>query len=85
VTEIAKDGNVSIGSIPKITNKEGIGVILCSLEDGPKRFTQLMVDTKLNPNILDRHLNLLLEFGFVVKDKRSYRLTESGTKIVCGL
>lgn len=85
MTEIAKDGNVSTGSIPKITNKEGIEVILCSLEDGPKRFTQLMVDTKLNPNILDRHLNLLLEFGFVVKDKRSYKLTEFGTKIVCGL
>nr|WP_202318793.1 ArsR family transcriptional regulator [Archaeoglobus neptunius] len=56
--------------------------ILYCLEKEPKRFSQIMFETKLNPSILDRHLKVLLKFGLVVKDGNFYRLTESGIRVV---
>nr|WP_276627482.1 ArsR family transcriptional regulator [Archaeoglobus fulgidus] len=62
--------------------RKGVSDILYSLSDGPKKFSQLMFDTKLNPSILDRHLKVLLKVGLVIKEDKHYKLTESGTKVV---
>lgn len=73
---------VSVKDILKIIGRKGVSDILYSLESGPKKFSQLMFDTKLNPSILDRHLKVLLKVGLVVKEDKVYRLTEAGLKVV---
>jgi DNA-binding HxlR family transcriptional regulator len=72
----------SVKDVLKIIGRKGVSDILYSLEKGPKRFSQLMFDTKLNPSILDRHLKVLMKYGLVTKEEKSYRLTESGMKVV---
>ena len=66
----------------KVIARKGVSDILYSLERGPKRFSQLMFDTKLNPSILDRHLKALIKLELVVKDSGLYRLTEAGDRVV---
>lgn len=65
----------------KVVSRTGIVEILVNLENGPKKFSQLMFDTQLNPGILDRHLKALLNVGLVEKDSENYVLTKTG-KIV---
>ena len=72
----------SVKDVLKIIGRKGVSDILYSLERGPKRFSQLMFDTKLNPSILDRHLKVLTKYGLVIKEEKCYRLTESGMKVV---
>ncbi|AAB89442.1 MULTISPECIES: helix-turn-helix domain-containing protein [Archaeoglobus] len=74
--------DISVKEVLKIIGRKGVSDILYSLSDGPKKFSQLMFDTKLNPSILDRHLKVLLKVGLVIKEDKHYKLTESGTKVV---
>lgn len=74
--------DISVKDVLKIIGRKGVSDILYSLEEGPKKFSQLMFDTKLNPSILDRHLKVLLKVGLVVKEDKCYKLTESGSKVV---
>lgn len=79
-----KAGKIDYGvsDVLKIIGRKGMSDILYCLENEPKRFSQLMFETKLNPSILDRHLKVLLKFGLVMKEDNFYRLTESGIKVV---
>ncbi len=79
-----KTGNAdySVSDVLKIIGRKGMSDILYCLENEPKRFSQIMFETKLNPSILDRHLKVLLKFGLVVKENNFYRLTESGIRVV---
>ncbi len=57
--------------------------VLASLGKGPKRFTEIMFETKLNPGILNRVLKTLIGSGIVAKcaNDEGYELTEKGIKI----
>jgi DNA-binding HxlR family transcriptional regulator len=57
--------------------------VLASLGKGPKRFTEVMFETKLNPGILNRVLKTLITSGIVNKcaNDEGYELTEKGIKI----
>jgi len=57
--------------------------VLVSLGKGPKRFTEIMFETKLNPGILNRVLKTLIGSGIVGKrdNDEGYELTEKGIKI----
>jgi len=79
-----KTGNAgyTVSDVLKIIGRKGMSDILYCLGNEPKRFSQIMFETKLNPSILDRHLKVLLKFGLVVKENNFYRLTESGIRVV---
>ncbi len=66
----------------KLLSKKGACEILFKLETGPKRFSQLMFEVKLNPGILSRHLKALMELEIVSKNSEMYELTESGKKLI---
>lgn len=72
----------SVSEVLKIIGRKGMSDILYCLESEPKRFSQLMFETRLNPSILDRHLKVLVKLGLVVKEDNFYRLTESGIRVV---
>lgn len=57
--------------------------VLASLGKGPKRFTEIMFETKLNPGILNRVLKTLINQGIIARcpDDEGYELTEKGIKI----
>ncbi len=81
VTEAARN-SYSTGDLLRIIGRRGMTDILYCLESEPKRFSQIMFETRLNPSILDRHLKVLIKLGLVVKEDNLYRLTESGTKVI---
>ncbi|WP_456468078.1 winged helix-turn-helix domain-containing protein [Archaeoglobus sp.] len=64
--------------ILKILARSGVGDILSSLEASPRKFSQLMFETKLNPGILTRHLKTLTEHSIIEKNSDIYELTEKG-------
>ncbi len=66
----------------KVISRNGMIEILLSLKSGPKRFSQLMFDTQLNPGILDRHLKALLEVSLVEKSSENYMLTNAGKVVL---
>ncbi len=66
----------------KVISRNGMIEILLSLKNGPKRFSQLMFDTQLNPGILDRHLKALLEVSLVEKSSENYMLTNAGKVVL---
>lgn len=66
----------------KVISRNGVGNILLCLEKSPRRFSQLMFETKLNPGILDRHLKALMELKIVEKNSETYELTETGRRLV---
>jgi DNA-binding HxlR family transcriptional regulator len=68
--------------ILKVVSRSGVSPILFSLRRSPRRFSQLMFETRLNPGILNRHLKSLMELEIVEKDADSYVLTDTGKKIV---
>ncbi|MEM1579095.1 MAG: ArsR family transcriptional regulator [Archaeoglobaceae archaeon] len=68
--------------ILKLISKRGVSSILRILRENPRRFSQIMFETKLNPSILDRHLKALIKAGLVVKDGENYRLTDYGDYIL---
>ena len=58
-------------------------VALFKLETGPRKFSQLMFDVKVNPGALSKHLKNLVELGAVSKnDLEMYGLTEYGRELV---
>lgn len=65
----------------KVISRNGVSDILFSLEKNPRRFSQLMFETKLNPGILDRHLKALMEFNLVQKNSETYELTDAGKRL----
>ncbi|MEM1670492.1 MAG: ArsR family transcriptional regulator [Archaeoglobaceae archaeon] len=65
----------------KVISRNGVSDILFSLEKNPRRFSQLMFETKLNPGILDRHLKALMEFNLVQKNSETYELTDTGRRL----
>ncbi len=70
------------GAILKVLSRNGVSDILFSLEESPKRFSQLMFEARLNPGVLDRHLKVLMGFELVVKVDGRYELTERGRRAV---
>jgi DNA-binding HxlR family transcriptional regulator len=57
-------------------------VALFKLETGPRKFSQLMFDVKINPGALSRYLKTLVELGAVSKnDLEMYELTERGREL----
>ncbi len=62
----------------KVLSRSGVPNIIFSLESGPKRFSQIMFDVKLNPGVLDRHLKALADIGVVKKNGGVYELTDKG-------
>jgi len=77
------ENNITVEKdVLKVIARKGVSDILYSLERGPKRFSQLMFDTRLNPSILDRHLKALIKLELVEKDSGLYKLTEAGDRVV---
>lgn len=72
----------NLKDVLKVIARKGVSDILYSLERSPKRFSQLMFDTQLNPSILDRHLKALIQLDLITKEDGLYRLTEIGDKVV---
>jgi len=68
--------------ILKVISRRGVSDLLNSLNTGPKKFSQLMFETKLNPSIIDRHLKALLKLGLIYKDSENYALTDRGKSIL---
>lgn len=68
--------------ILKVISRRGVGDLLNSLKNGPKKFSQLMFETRLNPSIIDRHLKALIKLGLVSKENESYMLTEQGRSVL---
>jgi DNA-binding HxlR family transcriptional regulator len=70
--------------ILKTISYAGTMEVLTSLGKGPKRFTEIMFETKLNPGILNRVLKTLITSGIVVRcanEEDGYELTGKGIKI----
>ncbi|MDK2795418.1 MAG: hypothetical protein PWQ58_617 [Archaeoglobaceae archaeon] len=68
--------------ILKVISRRGVADLLNSLKAGPKKFSHLMFDTRLNPSIIDRHLKSLIKLGLVSKDNENYCLTERGKSVL---
>jgi DNA-binding HxlR family transcriptional regulator len=69
--------------ILKTISYAGTMEVLAALGKGPKRFTEIMFETKLNPGILNRVLKTLISSGIVARcaNDEGYELTEKGIKI----
>jgi DNA-binding HxlR family transcriptional regulator len=69
--------------ILKTISYAGTMEVLAALGKGPKRFTEIMFETKLNPGILNRVLKTLISSGIVAKcgNDEGYELTEKDIKI----
>ncbi len=69
--------------ILKTISYAGTMEVLASLSKGPKRFTEIMFETKLNPGILNRVLKTLIVSSIVSKcaNDEGYSLTDKGIKI----
>jgi DNA-binding HxlR family transcriptional regulator len=69
--------------ILKTISYAGTMEVLASLGKCPKRFTEIMFETKLNPGILNRVLKTLMSSGIVARctNDEGYELTEKGIKI----
>lgn len=69
--------------ILKTISYAGTIEVLASIGKSPKRFTDIMFETKLNPGILNRVLKTLINTGIVDKcpNEEGYALTEKGLKV----
>lgn len=76
-----EDLNLIQQKILKVIARSGVSDILFSLDKSPKRFSQLMFETKINPGILDRHLKALVDLKIVEKNSETYELTRTGKKL----
>nr|WP_230972408.1 winged helix-turn-helix domain-containing protein [Archaeoglobus neptunius] len=65
----------------KILARSGVTEILSCLEINSLKFTHLMLETRLNPGVLSRHLKTLMEYAIVEKKSDMYSLTEKGRMI----
>ncbi len=71
-----------IREILKVISRKGVSEILKSLRNYPKKFSQIMFETRLNPSIIDRHLKALSKLGLVRKDGENYKLTSCGIYVL---
>lgn len=71
-----------IREVLKVISRRGVGEILKSIRNEPKKFSQIMFETKLNPSIIDRHLKALSKLGLVTKDGENYKLTSCGIYVL---
>ncbi|MEM0266890.1 MAG: transcriptional regulator [Archaeoglobaceae archaeon] len=71
-----------IREILKVISRKGVGEILKSLRNSPKKFSQIMFETRLNPSIIDRHLKALSKLGLVTKEGENYKLTSCGVYVL---
>lgn len=69
--------------ILKTISYAGTMEVLASLGKGPKRFSDIMFETKLNPGILNRVLKTLITNEILVKcpNDEGYKLTEKGVRV----
>lgn len=69
--------------ILKVISGAGTVDVLISLGKGPRRFSDVMFETKLNPGILNRVLKGLLNTGIIKRNDNGsgYDLTEKGLKV----
>ncbi|CAJ38029.1 hypothetical protein RRC298 [Methanocella arvoryzae MRE50] len=69
--------------ILKTISYAGTMEVLASVVKGPKRFSDIMFETKLNPGILNRVLKTLITNGILEKcpNDEGYKLTEKGVKV----
>ncbi|WP_424356810.1 winged helix-turn-helix transcriptional regulator [Methanocella sp. MCL-LM] len=69
--------------ILKTISYAGTMEVLASVGKGPKRFSDIMFETKLNPGILNRVLKTLMTNGILEKcqNDEGYKLTEKGVKV----
>lgn len=83
IKELFEEGsNLSQQRILKVISRNGVSDILFSLDKSPRRFSQLMFETKLNPGILDRHLKALMDLKIVEKNSETYELTQTGKRLI---
>lgn len=71
-----------VREILKVISRKGVEDILKSLRNDPKKFSQLMFETKLNPSIIDRHLKALSRLGLIIKEGENYKLTSCGLYVL---
>lgn len=69
--------------ILKTISYTGTIEVLSTLGKGPRRFTDIMFETKLNPGILNRVLKTLTKSGLILKrpNDEGYELTPKGMKV----
>jgi len=67
-----------IRKILRAISKNGVGEILYCLKKSPKKFTEIMFETRLNSSVVWRHLKSLMELKAVSKNGEHYYLTETG-------
>ncbi|TDA26193.1 MAG: transcriptional regulator [Archaeoglobi archaeon] len=78
-----QSGNEKGKKVLKLLARSGVCEVLFKLETGPRKFSQLMFDVKINPGALSRHLKTLVELGAVSKnDLEMYELTEYGRELI---
>ena len=77
-----ESGHERITKTLKMLARSGVCDVISSLKPGPRGFSQLMFETKLNPGVLSRHLKALTEHAVVEKHSNSYGLTDKGRKLV---
>ncbi|MCS7118886.1 MAG: ArsR family transcriptional regulator [Archaeoglobaceae archaeon] len=80
--DIYNPNNEGMREILKVISRKGVREILKSLRTNPKKFSQLMFETKLNPSIIDRHLKALIKLGLIIKDEDNYKLTNCGFNVL---
>jgi len=68
----------------KVVSKRSVSFVILSLENGPRKFSQIVLETRLNPGIVDRSLKALMVLGLVIKKESKYELTEKGRKTLNG-
>ncbi|MDI9646324.1 MAG: ArsR family transcriptional regulator [Archaeoglobales archaeon] len=72
--------NVDV-TVLKVLSRSGVSSIVFCLERSPKRFSEIMFETRLNPGILDRHLKALAKLEIVEKSEDFYQLTKKGLEV----
>jgi len=56
--------------------------ILVLLNQGPRTWTQLMFEVKVNPKVLGHHLRILREYKLVRKERVGFAITNAGRALV---
>ncbi len=79
---VTDEAGEETGKVLKVIARSGVSSILFRLYEKPKRFSELMFETHLNPGILDRHLKALIDCSLVEKGDDRYMLTDKGKKVV---
>jgi len=56
--------------------------ILVLLDRGPRTWTQLMFEVKVNPKVLRHHLRILRQYELIKKEKVGFAITNVGRALV---